>query len=346
MEDEQLTYLSAGVDIDAGISAVEKMKESLIRSHTPSVLSTTGSFAGLFRPEFSDYADPCLVSSIDGVGTKISLASATGRYHGVGKDLVNHCVNDILVTGAKPLFFLDYFAAGKLDPIAAAQVVEGAAEACLENGCALIGGETAEMPGVYTDGECDFAGCVVGIVDREKIPDPSTVKPGDAIIGLASTGLHTNGFSLARAALFDRAGYDLESYIPELGQTLADALLAVHRSYLGSVQMALKHDLQIRVMAHITGGGLYENLPRVLPEDARAAIDRRSWTPPPIFDFIQTTGNIADVEMYRTFNMGIGLALVVSRGQAPAACEFFNAHGEVAWQIGEIAKGVREVQIL
>lgn len=343
---DQLTYRDAGVDIDAGAEAVERMASAIVESHGPNVLSAKGSFAGLVRADFSGMEEPCLVSSIDGVGTKISVAISQNRLNGIGRDLVNHCVNDILVLGARPLFFLDYFAAGALNPGQAADVVIGAAEACKENGCALVGGETAEMPGVYAEGECDFAGCIVGVVDRPLIPDPSNVKPGDAIIGLASTGLHTNGFSLARKALFDVGGYQPDSYVPELGQTLADALLAVHKSYLSSISAANEAGLGIRVMAHITGGGLYDNLPRVLPEDARAAIERRSWTIPPIFEVIQKTGNIPDVEMFRTFNMGIGMALVVSRGQATVAVDFFNSQGESAWLIGEIVKGSREVQIL
>lgn len=344
--DEQLTYRDAGVDIDAGIEAVERMKDAILRTHTPGVLSDTTSFAGMFRPDFSGMADPCLVASIDGVGTKISVASAMRRFSGVGRDLVNHCVNDILVAGARPLFFLDYFAAGRLDPEAAAEIVSGAAEACLENGCALIGGETAEMPGVYRDSECDFAGCIVGVVDREAAPNPSSVQAGDAVIGLASTGLHTNGFSLARKALLEVAGYQLDSFVPELGNTVGDALLAVHRSYLSSVSAAREAGMGIRVMAHITGGGMYENIPRVLPPDMRVVIERRSWTPPPIFALIQSAGNIPDVEMFRTFNMGVGMVLIVSRGQAPAACEFFSERGEVAWQIGEVQRGAREVQII
>lgn len=344
--DDQLTYRDAGVDIDAGMDAVEKMKDAVRRTYTPQVLSGVGSFAGLFDAGFTEYQEPCLVSSIDSVGTKISVACALKRYEGVGRDLVNHCVNDILVTGAKPLFFLDYYASGKLEPDAAAEMVRGAAEACIENGCVLIGGETAELPGIYAEGESDFAGCIVGVVERSKILQPSSVQAGDALIGLASAGLHTNGYSLARAALFGAGGLQPDAYVPELGQPLGDALLAPHRSYLKSVQAAIEHGLSIRVIAHITGGGLYDNIPRVLPEDARAAIDRRSWTPPPIFDLIQKCGSVPDADMYRTFNMGIGLVLVVSRGQAPAACEFFAAEGEIAWQIGEIVKGAREVQIL
>jgi len=344
--DDHLTYRDAGVDIDAGIAAVEQMKEAILRTHTPNVLSNTTSFAGMFRPDFSGLEDPCLVASVDSVGTKISIASALKRFNGVGHDLVNHCVNDILVTGARPLFFLDYFAAGKLDPGEAAEIVQGAAEACIENGCALIGGETAELPGIYVEGECDFAGCVVGVADRAKAPDPSLVQPGDAVIGLASTGLHTNGYSLARKALLDVAGYQLDSWVPELGATLGDALLAVHRSYLKAVDAAYEGGMSVRVMSHITGGGLYDNIPRVLPPDARVTIDRRSWTPPPIFDLIQKCGDIPDVEMHRTFNMGVGMVLIVSRGQAPAACDFFNDQGEVAWQIGEVARGPKEVLII
>ena len=344
--DEELSYRNAGVDIDAGAEAVRKMKDAILRTHSPAVLSTAASFAGLFRPDFSGMEDPCLVSSVDGVGTKISIAACTNRLRGVGADLVNHCVDDILVVGARPLFFRGDCAAGRLSPDQAADIVSGAAEACEANGCALIGGETAEMPGVYTEGECDFAGCIVGVVDRAAIFDPADVKPGDALIGLASNGLHTNGYSLARKALLERAGYALDAYIPELGMVLADALLAPRRSYLQPITEARSKGLAIRVMAHITGGGLYDNLPRVLPEGVMAAIDRRSWTQPPIFGLIQSIAGVPDTEMFRVFNMGIGMVLVVSRGQAPSACEYFNQTGEVAWQIGEIQKGSREVQIL
>ncbi len=225
-------------------------------------------------------------------------------------------------------------------------MVRGAAEACQENGCALIGGETAELPGIYMPGECDLAGCIVGLVERSRIPDPALVRPGDGIIGLASEGLHTNGFSLARAALLSSGAYQLDSYVPDLGQTLADALLAPHRSYLRSVMSALDDGLPIRAMAHITGGGLYDNIPRVLPADAKADIDRRSWTPPPIFDLIQKTAHVPDADMHRTFNMGIGMVLVVARGEAPAVCRYFEEHSEIAWPIGEIVKGACEVQII
>ncbi len=343
---QPLTYRDAGVDIDAGMTAVEKMKEAVRKTYTPQVISATGAFAGLFCADFSHMEEPVLVSSIDSVGTKISVAAATGRYTAAGRDLVNHCVNDILVASARPLFFLDYFAAGKLDPDAAADMVRGAAEACEENGCALIGGETAELPGIYAPGECDLAGCIVGLTERSRIPNPSSVTPGDAIIGLASEGLHTNGFSLARAALLTSGAFQLDSYIPELGQTLADALLAPHRSYLHSVMSALDDNLPIRAMAHITGGGLYDNIPRVLPPDAKADIDRRSWTPPPIFDLIQKTAQVPDTDMHRTFNMGIGMALVVPREDGRPICQYFEEHGEVAWQIGEIVKGACEVQII
>jgi phosphoribosylformylglycinamidine cyclo-ligase len=258
---------------------------------------------------------------------------------------VNHCVDDILVQGAKPLFFLDYFATAKLEPLVASEVVRGAAEACKEIGCVLIGGETAEMPGVYIDGEYDLAGCIVGVVDRDKIIDGSKVRPGDMAVGVASSGLHTNGYSLARKVLLDVAGLKLDQYVPEIGQILGDVLLEPHRCYYKAVWPLLsKYD--IRAMAHITGGGFYENIPRVLPADCQINIERRSWATPPIFQFIQEIAGLPDHEMCRTFNMGIGLMLIVPRDQAIHAVNSLEESGERAWIIGEIRKGGREVAVL
>lgn len=341
---EEITYRNSGVDIDAGIEAVQRMKESVKSTYTDSVLTEVGSFGGMFKLG-SDMKEPVLVSSIDGVGTKVKLAASAGRHEGVGKDIVNHCINDILVQGAKPLFFLDYFATAKLDPIIASGVVKGASEACRAAGCVLIGGETAEMPGVYMAGEYDIAGCIVGVVDREKIIDGSNVRAGDLVVGLASSGLHTNGYSLARKVLLDVAGLQLDQYIPEIGKVLADALLEPHRCYYPAMSEVMK-DFDIHAIAHITGGGFYDNLPRVLPDDCQITLERRSWAVPPIFKFIQETGGISDFEMHRTFNMGVGLVLVVARHRAVEIVSKLEELGERAWLIGEVRKGGREVAIL
>ncbi|HOK54521.1 MAG TPA: phosphoribosylformylglycinamidine cyclo-ligase [Armatimonadota bacterium] len=341
---EEITYRDAGVDIDAGIEAVRRMKESVRATYTDSVLTDVGSFGGMFKLN-GGFTDPVLVSSIDGVGTKVKVAVAMQKHDTIGKDLVNHCVNDILVQGARPLFFLDYFAAGKLDPIVASEVVRGAADACKEVGCVLIGGETAEMPGVYMEGEYDLAGSIVGVVERDKIIDGSNVVAGDMAVGIASSGLHTNGYSLARHVLLDVAGYKLDQYIPEIGKVLGDELLEPHRCYFNSVWQIL-NEYEVHAMAHITGGGFYDNLPRVLPADCQITLERRSWVAPPIFQFIQDTGNIPDPEMYRTFNMGVGMVLIVARHRAVEIAQMLEELGERAWIIGEVRKGGREVAVL
>jgi phosphoribosylformylglycinamidine cyclo-ligase len=341
---EEITYRDAGVDIDAGIEAVRRMKESVRETYTDSVLTDLGSFGGMFRLG-GGYEDPVLVSSIDGVGTKVSIASAMGRFSTVGRDLVNHCINDILVQGARPLFFLDYYATPKLDPFAASEVVRGAAEACKEAGCVLIGGETAEMPGVYCEGEFDLAGAIVGIVDRKDVIDSSKVTAGDAAIGLASSGLHTNGYSLARKVLLDHAGLKLDQYVPEIGKVLGDELLEPHRCYANPV-LRLMEEFDVHAMAHITGGGFYDNIPRVLPQGCQIQIERRSWPASPIFNLIQEKGGISDFEMHRTFNMGIGLVLIVPNHAAVAMVEKLEEMGERAYVIGEVRLGDREVSVL
>src|SRR5437773_1298058 len=305
-----MDYKTSGVDIDAGNETVRRIRSLARGTFTPGVLSDIGSFGGLFRLDRDRFREPVLVSSADGVGTKLKVAFMTGRHDTVGADLVNHCVNDILVQGAEPLFFLDYLATARLAPDVAEQVVAGVARGCRENGCALIGGETAEMPGFYADGEYDIAGFIVGVVDRDRIIDGRTIVAGDAIIGLPSAGLHTNGYSLARRVLFDAAGLTPDAFLPELGSTVADALLAPHRSYLHDVRPLLGAGL-IKGMAHITGGGITENLPRTLPAGCAADVDRRSWSVPPIFAFLGTRGDIAEDEMLRAFNMGVGLIAVV-----------------------------------
>jgi phosphoribosylformylglycinamidine cyclo-ligase len=322
-----MDYRDSGVDIDAGNEAVRRIRSLARATFTPGVLSDIGSFGGLYSLAAEAGPDPVLVSSADGVGTKLKVAFMTGRHDTVGADLVNHCVNDILVQGARPLFFLDYLAAGRLLPSVAEQVVSGVARACRENGCALIGGETAEMPGFYADGEYDIAGFIVGLVDRAKIVDGSSIEPGDVLLGLPSAGLHTNGYSLARHVFFQTHGLTPDVVLPEIGSSLADALLAPHRSYLPAVRPLLEGGL-VKGMAHITGGGLTENVPRILPPGCGVWIDPGSWPAPPIFRVLQRLGAIEDGEMFRSFNMGIGLVIVCAPGDVDAAGGRLRQAGE------------------
>lgn len=345
MNEDSATYKSAGVDIEAGDEAVYRLKDYAKSTYTPDVLTDVGSFGGMLRLDTRGMNEPVLVSSIDGVGTKVKIASMVGRYESIGADIVNHCVNDILVQGARPLFFLDYFATSKLRPEMAADAVKGMAAACVEAGCALIGGEIAEMPGVYLDGEFDVAGCVVGIVDRENIIDGSRVQPGDVVIGIASSGLHTNGFSLARKVLFEDNDYKVDQYVPELGAVLGDVLLAPHRCYFRSVYPMLQGH-GIHALAHLTGGGFYNNIPRVLPSDCQVTVERRNWATPPIFVFLQEKGNIDHTEMHRTFNMGVGLVLIVAKEHSIEVVQRLEEAGETAWMIGEVHKGGREVTVI
>jgi phosphoribosylformylglycinamidine cyclo-ligase len=339
------TYADAGVDINAGNEAVLRMKEHIRSTFTPGVLADVGSFGGMFALDKNAVSEPVLVSSIDSVGTKLKIAFLMNRHDTVGRDLVWHCVNDILVQGARPLFFLDYFATGKLQPAVAVDVVKGLAEGCRAVGCALVGGETAELPGMYADGEYDLAGCIVGLVERGRILDGRKVVAGDALVGVASDGLHTNGYSLARHVLFEKARLAVERYLPELGRTLGEELLAPHRCYAPAV-LPLLDEFDIHAMAHITGGGFYDNIPRVLPADCQAVVERRAWQPPLIFRLLQEAGGIADNEMYRTFNMGIGLVLVVGREVAMGVVERLQSRGERAALIGEVIRGSREVQVV
>jgi phosphoribosylformylglycinamidine cyclo-ligase len=339
-----MDYRQAGVDIDAGNEAVRRIRSLARATFTPGVLSDIGSFGGLFRLDRQAFCDPVLVSSADGVGTKLKVAFMTGRHDTVGADLVNHCVNDILVQGAAPLFFLDYLATGRLSPEVVEQIVLGMSRACRENRCALLGGETAEMPGFYADGEYDLAGFIVGAVERSALVDGREIAPGDAVVGLESSGLHTNGYSLARHVLFDLAGFGPDTPLPEVGTTVADALLATHRSYLHVVRPMLEAGL-IKGMAHITGGGITENLPRVLPQGCEAVVDRGAWTVPPVFRVIQRAGGIAEDEMYRAFNMGIGLVVVCGDGDVDRLQGMAVQAGErqpaVIGRIGAGAGGVR-----
>jgi phosphoribosylformylglycinamidine cyclo-ligase len=346
MPDQSITYKDAGVDIDAMNEGVLRMREDVRSTFTPGVLSDVGSFGGLFAVDWRSYEDPVLVSSIDGVGTKLKVAVAAGKHGTIGIDMVSHCVNDILVQGARPLFFMDYFATGKLDPGILIEVVRGLSIGCKAAGCALLGGETAEMPGIYPTDQYDLAGCIVGIVDRSKIVDGRMIAPGDQVIGLGSHGLHTNGFSLARKILFDAAGLSLDSSPDVLGgETVGDALLATHRCYSNSV-LPLLDDFTIKGMSNITGGGFYDNIPRILPADCSVTVDRLLWQTPPIFMLIQQLGNVPDTEMFRTFNMGIGYILVVSREQAQEILTRLVEAGESAGLIGEVYRGVHEVNVL
>jgi phosphoribosylformylglycinamidine cyclo-ligase len=342
-EQPSYTYRDAGVDIDAGQRAVELMKAHVRRTYTPAVLADLGSFGAMYAPDLTGYPAPVLVASSDGVGTKVKVAITAGRHTTVGQDLVNHCVNDILVQGARALFFLDYYAVGKLDPLVAAQVVEGLAIACHENGCALIGGETAEMPDLYAVGEYDLAGFIVGIVDRAGVLTGEAIRPGDRVIGLASNGLHTNGYTLARKLIFDVGGLTVDAQLPT-GVSVADELLRVHRSYAHAVHPLLADGL-LHGMAHITGGGLPGNLVRVLPTGCRAVLTPSAWTPPPIFPYLQQLGNVPVTDLYRTFNMGVGFTLVVHPDEAETVLQRVKASGETAWIIGEIVAGERDVEV-
>ena len=339
-----MDYRQAGVDIDAGNETVRRIKALARGTFTPGVLSDIGSFGGLFRLDRDRFQEPVLVSSADGVGTKLKVAFMTGRHDTIGADLVNHCINDILVQGAEPLFFLDYLATGRLLPVVAEQIVSGVARACRENGCALIGGETAEMPGFYADGEYDIAGFIVGAVDRAKIVNGERIVPGDVLIGLPSTGLHTNGYSLARRVFFDVAGLRPETFVSELGATAGDALLAPHRCYLSVVRPLLELGL-VKGLAHITGGGITENLPRTLPEGCAAAVDQQAWAVPPLFRFIETHGAITRDEMFRAFNMGIGLVIVCAARDAERVVSVLMQAGErAAVRLGAVVPGDRTVQ--
>jgi len=338
-----MDYRQSGVDIDAGNETVRRIKTLARATFTPGVLSDIGSFGGLFRLDRDRCRDPVLVSSADGVGTKLKVAFMTSRHGTVGGDLVNHCVNDILVQGAEPLFFLDYLATGRLSPSVVEQVVAGVARACRENGCALLGGETAEMPGFYADGEYDLAGFIVGIVDRERIVDGLGIVPGDRLIGIPSAGLHTNGYSLARRVMFDVSGLQPDTFVPELGTTVADALLAPHRSYLTAVRPLIEDHL-VKGLAHITGGGITENVPRTLPEGCAAEIERSAWEVPPLFGFLQQRGSIATDEMFRAFNMGIGLVVVCAERDADRVVETLAREAEQPVRLGQVVAGDRSVR--
>jgi phosphoribosylformylglycinamidine cyclo-ligase len=334
---ERITYKDSGVDIDAGNSFVKMIKPFVKATSRPEVMADIGGFGGLFSLNSSKYKNPVLVSGTDGVGTKLKLAFMADRHDSVGIDLVAMCVNDIIVQGAEPLFFLDYLATGKLDPAKAADIVKGISQGCIQAGCALIGGETAEMPGFYAEGEYDIAGFTVGVVDRDNLIDGSSITVGDTLIGLASSGLHSNGYSLARKVIFERMGLHIDSILPETGATVADELLTPTRIYVKSV-LNLLRDFTINGIAHITGGGLLENIPRVLPQGCKAILRKGSWPTLPIFSILQAAGNIEETEMHRTLNCGIGMVLAVPAGQTDDILIRLSGLNEQAYVIGEIAK--------
>ncbi len=341
---QSISYSDAGVDIDAATRATDKIKELARKTFNQRTLSEIGSFGGMFDGAFPGLAQPVLVASADGVGTKLKIAFATGVHNTVGRDLVNHCVNDILVQGARPLFFLDYIATGKLSPDVVASIVEGVTNGCRENGCVLLGGETAEMPGFYQDGEYDIAGFIVGVVDRARVIDGKTIAAGDVLLALPSAGLHTNGYSLARKLFFEVAGYEPDTQLPELEMTAGEALLLPHVSYLQSLDGLLDKGV-VKGLAHITGGGLTDNIPRILPEGTAVQIDRDSWATPPLFELLRRLGNVSDSEMYRTFNMGIGMVIVCAASGAETIKTHLRDRNEVCYEIGHVVAGNREVLI-
>ena len=337
-----VTYADAGVDISRANRTKQRIKYLAHKTFTRGVLSEIGGFGGLFAVDKTKYTDPVLVSSVDGVGTKLKIAFEMDLHSTVGADLVNHCVNDIAVQGAAPLFFMDYLATGKLEPTIAEKVVEGIADACKHNSCALIGGETAEMPGFYPDGEYDLAGFIVGVVEREKIITGKDVQIGDIILGLPSNGLHTNGYSLARKLLFEVARYSPETYVNEIKNKVGNELMRTHKSYWPIVKKLIDGQC-VAALAHITGGGITENLPRVLPRGTAAAIELGSWPVLPLFEHLQVLGKVEQDEMLRTFNMGLGMLLVVPSAKFKKAQSVLERVGEKAYTIGRIVKGERKV---
>jgi phosphoribosylformylglycinamidine cyclo-ligase len=337
-----MTYADAGVDISRANRTKQRIKYLAHKTFTRGVLSEIGGFGGLFVVDKTKFVDPVLVSSVDGVGTKLKVAFEIGLHSTIGADLVNHCVNDIAVQGATPLFFMDYLATGQIDPAIAEKVVEGIADACKHNGCALIGGETAEMPGFYPDGQYDLAGFIVGVVERERIITGKTVEIGDIILGLPSNGLHTNGYSLARKLLFEVAHYSPETYVNEVKNKVGNELMRTHRSYWPVLKKMISADC-VSALAHITGGGITENLPRVLPRGTAAMIQLGSWPVLPIFEHLQTLGNVEQEEMLRTFNMGLGMLMVVPSAKFKKAQTVLERIGEKAYTVGRIVKGDRKV---
>ncbi|WP_074695413.1 phosphoribosylformylglycinamidine cyclo-ligase [Selenomonas sp. KH1T6] len=341
---EKLTYKDAGVDIDAGNRSVQLIKDSVKATYRPEVLGDLGGFGGLFALQAANYKEPVLVSGTDGVGTKLRLAFMLDKHDTIGQDAVAMCVNDILVQGAEPLFFLDYLAVGKLDPDQVADVVKGVASACRESGCALIGGETAEMNGFYPEGEYDIAGFAVGVVEKSKLITSEKVKEGDILLGLPSSGVHSNGYSLVRKIVFEHKGFKGDEYIEELGKTIGEELLTPTRLYPQSCLPLLK-EFDLHGLVHITGGGFYDNIPRALPEGLAVEVNAEAWQVPPIFKLLQQWGNVDWPEMYRTFNMGIGMVLIASIDEAEKIEAFLAARGETVYEIGRVVKGNHDVTI-
>ncbi|CAN5711787.1 phosphoribosylformylglycinamidine cyclo-ligase [soil metagenome] len=332
MAKHQKAYARAGVDVDLGNLVKQRIQARVKSTHGPEVLGKIGGFGGLFAPDFSGMREPVLVASVDGVGTKLKVAFAMNRHDTVGADLVNHCINDIAVLGARPLFFLDYIGAERLEPVVFDQILAGFTTACRAAKCALIGGETAQMPGMYRKGEYDLAGCIVGVVDRKALIDGSRIRPGDVILGLPSNGLHTNGYSLARKILFQKMRLKPEAKLPQFKHSLGEELLRTHKNY--QPQLAKIPAGQLHGLAHITGGGLIDNLPRVLPKDCDAVIDTSRWRTPPIFAILQQNGRVDRKEMYQVFNMGIGMAVVVAAKDAAAMAKILRAR-----VIGQVEPG-------
>ena len=364
----QKAYARAGVDIDLGNKVKAGLPGLLASTHRREVLGKVGGFGGLFALDTKKYREPVLVSSVDGVGTKLKIAFAMGRHDTIGQDLVNHCVNDIAVLGAEALFFLDYLGTGRLEPCVFTEIIEGFARGCAENNCALIGGETAQMPGFYQPGEYDVSGTIVGVVEKSRMLDgQETIRPGDAVLGIASSGLHTNGYSLARKIFFEQLKLEPTSHVAELGGTIGDELLKVHVSYGPLVQKLVKkfnnvlpashrqskssqtrrQDASgtIKAFAHITGGGFVDNIPRVLPKTLDVVIKKGSWDMPPVFEIIRAKGGVPDDELYQVFNMGIGMAVIVSADKADAVLKFINSQKHNAWVIGEVVKGKGEARV-
>src|SRR5688572_12216482 len=335
-----ISYADAGVSIDKASQAVAKIREFARSTFNERTLTEIGSFGGMFSGAFPQMSDPILVASADGVGTKLKLAFETGIHNTVGADLVNHCVNDILVQGARPLFFLDYFATGKLEPDVTASVVEGMARACKDNGCVLLGGETAEMQDFYPPGEYDLAGFILGVVDKAKVIDGRSIEPGDIVLGLPSNGLQTNGYSLARKLFFEVAGHKPDTYLDEMGETVGDTLLKTHQSFLPQIGPLLESG-SIKGLAHITGGGFLENIPRILPDGVSVEINPGSWTELPLFGLMQRLGNVSDHEMFRTFNMGIGMVVICADKAKGSVLEQLPACHE----IGRVVSGSQDVRI-
>ncbi len=340
---QPVTYRDSGVDIDAANRATAKIKDLARRTFNERTLSEIGSFGGMFDGAFPQLKRPVLVASADGVGTKLKIAFLTGAHDTIGRDLVNHCVNDILVQGARPLFFLDYIATGKLSPEVVASIVAGITAGCSENSCVLLGGETAEMPGFYADGEYDVAGFIVGIVDREKVIDGKQIQAGDAVLALPSVGLHTNGYSLARKLLLDVGGYTVNTRLETVGETVGEALLQPHLSYLSALDGLLDSG-SIKGLAHITGGGLTENIPRILPPNVAVEIAKDSWPVLPLFTLLQQIGNVPEPEMFRTFNMGVGMVIICARQNVESIKSHFKTRGQPCFSIGKVTSGQQEVR--